>query len=1149
VPTRPVRRHAAWLFVLWTAALFFEAAVARAQQAPAGAGREQQGFESADAGMLARGLSELAELEGKPIRAIEVETVGKRWKSKPSIRSVVLGEPLTARAARRAVRELLDSGAFAQARAEARPLDDGVLLRLVAVPRRIVASVRVTGSVIDQTRLLNAAELSQGGEVTEPMLREINTRILQLHRRYGYDDAVVKIDLRNTDDPKAVLVTIDIEPGEQRTISRRVFVIEPKLDRIVGDRKNDYAVEAGDPIDEDALLEADNELAEELRAAGFLDAGVKHRLVRRGENTFLYVYLETGPLFRFFFHGNVHYDGDDLEEALGLESANVDASAEALAERVRDFYRKRGYLDVRVEVNEESVEGGAVRDVRFVVIEGRVVRVTKRLFPCLPANAPEGLSAEDLSDELDAFLEDELPDMPLFHQVEEVVVDRMMSSSGGGARADPRRLSPSRTYVPDVYQRAIEHLEKVLHARGYLNASIGPVGVVRAECDPAARGGRCQPLALPRYRPPQCRRDGFELPIAEPPLPAAFSCTPDPTRSIHCAPNITMHIPVQLGPQTMLYDVVVDGNSQVSSPELLYLLRMSGFARPASLDRNDDRAEVFERLRDEAEERDEVPFDLGAPFSNVGLDAARQHLIDLYRDLGYAYATVRTNVDLSPDRTRARARLIINEHEPVVISGYEVRGALRTDHDLILRRLALCSDLAACKPEQKRYQQFLVRQSEEQIATLGTFSSVSIGLEDPEIPEKHKRVIITVVEQRSQYIEPRVGFSTGEGFRVGFEYGHRNILDQAIGLTVRLEFSYLPEFLILDDDVRQNYEEFTVSERLERRNSGSLRFPDVGLGPRVDIVIDGIDVRDNQRDFGLTRDALIPTLNWRPLRTVTNQLSLSAEVNDVTLFNAEDIQDAINKNRALANLLRVPEGRTVAFAERLGVTWDRRDNPLAATSGTFLSMGVEHVTALPLEPLSPEQEEQRQASLPDGCTAPERISSEFLKLTARTAGYIRLTDAGMAIAISVAAGYNLQLTCWSQTYPDRLFYLGGVNTVRGFQLDAMVPEDLAEKVLAGELDIDEVGVRGGNLFVNPRAELRIPITDVLSLGIFLDTGNVWTSVDSLDEITDLFKLRYTSGAGLRLATPIGPVALDYGVKLVRREWEEVGALHFSIGLF
>src|SRR4030095_14394932 len=130
---------------------------------------------------------------------------------------------------------------------------------------------------------------------------------------------------------------------------------------------------------------------------------------------------------------------------------------------------------------------------------------------------------------------------------------------------------------------------------------------------------------------------------------------------------------------------------------------------------------------------------------------------------------------------------------------------------------------------------------------------------------------------------------------------------------------------------------------------------------------------------------------------------------------------------------------------------------------------------------------------PAGCPAPDAVSSEFLRFTGRTAGYIRLTDAGMAIAVSIAAGYNLQLTCWSQTYPDRLFYLGGVNTVRGFQLDEMVPADLAQKLLEGEINIADIAVRGGNLSINPRAELRIPLTDVFSIGVFLDTGNLWTS--------------------------------------------------------
>ena len=44
-------------------------------------------------------------------------------------------------------------------------------------------------------------------------------------------------------------------------------------------------------------------------------------------------------------------------------------------------------------------------------------------------------------------------------------------------------------------------------------------------------------------------------------------------------------------------------------------------------------------------------------------------------------------------------------------------------------------------------------------------------------------------------------------------------------------------------------------------------------------------------------------------------------------------------------------------------------------------------------------------------------------------------------------------------------------------------------------------------------------------------------------------LRYALGAGLRIGTPIGPLAFDYGFNLIRRPWEDVGAFHFSIGLF
>jgi outer membrane translocation and assembly module TamA len=75
--------------------------------------------------------------------------------------------------------------------------------------------------------------------------------------------------------------------------------------------------------------------------------------------------------------------------------------------------------------------------------------------------------------------------------------------------------------------------------------------------------------------------------------------------------------------------------------------------------------------------------------------------------------------------------------------------------------------------------------------------------------------------------------------------------------------------------------------------------------------------------------------------------------------------------------------------------------------------------------------------------------------------------------------------------------------------------------------------------------------------LFLDTGNVWTDPDKIDPL----KLRYAAGSGLRIATPVGPLVFDYGFNLERvldeldpgrprkRFWEDLGAFHFSIGLF
>jgi outer membrane protein assembly factor BamA len=362
-----------------------------------------------------------------------------------------------------------------------------------------------------------------------------------------------------------------------------------------------------------------------------------------------------------------------------------------------------------------------------------------------------------------------------------------------------------------------------------------------------------------------------------------------------------------------------------------------------------------------------------------------------------------------------------------------------------------------------------------------------------------------------------------------------------VQLTLRLQFGYLPDAFIQDDTVTKNFDKLSVSERLERRNTASIVFPDIGLGPLFRLGLDGVDVRDNERDFGLGKDAAIATLTYRPARSFYVQLGASLERNDVTIFGQQTINAYLIQNadqpgiQDLARLLRFPDGLTFAAAQRLSVTWDRRDNALGATRGTFLTGAVEHVHSYPDQP---------NTNTP---------TSDFLRFTGTAAGYVRLTDRGLALAFSIRGGRTKQLfdPQHSQTYPDRLFFLGGVDSLRGFLQDSLVPEDIAQQVLAGTVPIQNVVLRGGNVFINPRLELRVPVADIWEGGLFVDSGNVW----SVPKNFDPFVLRYTAGAGIRITTPIGPLAFDYGVNLSRafkispRYWEDWGNFHFSIGLF
>ncbi len=560
----------------------------------------------------------LGSLLGRSITRVEVIPVGGRWEERPTPRFVRAGDTLTSELARRAMLELTDTGRFANVSAEAESDGSGVVLRLKVVPRRLVASIRINGGVLDAEETLRAARVRTGSELTAAELAGIARRVQELYVRRGHPAAAVRIDALDTDDPLRVVLLLDVVAGEPRRVDRRRFLVwpSPKVDGLT-DALATYAVADRDRADEDEIAAADRELEKTLRVRGWHRATVSHQLRLVGARTELAVDIKAGPLVRLKFEGIQRFDSSQIERTLELED-NDDRSPSTLAERIEKFYVARGFLDVEVSFTERGAADAPIHDLVFKVREHQQIRTVGREYPCLTGSR----GARDVGSEVDSFLSEELPGADILSSVDPRVVDRLFGPQGTtGARPVPFEPNPWMTFVPEVYERAMKHVQDLYRSEGYLSATVGPAQLLRRRCDPHSPPGRCVPLG-PRRRPKSaCSYDEIGLPLEEPPTDAALACTPDPRKGVSCEPDAVLHVPVKLGPRTYLYDVGFEGN----------------------------KAFVEKRLADVAE------LELGKPASQVELDKARRRLLDAYAEEGFAFAEVDAALELSPDRTRARA--------------------------------------------------------------------------------------------------------------------------------------------------------------------------------------------------------------------------------------------------------------------------------------------------------------------------------------------------------------------------------------------------------------------------------------------------------------------------------------------------------------
>ncbi len=137
----------------------------------------------------------------------------------------------------------------------------------------------------------------------------------------------------------------------------------------------------------------------------------------------------------------------------------------------------------------------------------------------------------------------------------------------------------------------------------------------------------------------------------------------------------------------------------------------------------------------------------------------------------------------------------------------------------------------------------------------------------------------------------------------------------------------------------------------------------------------------------------------------------------------------------------------------------------------------------------------------------------------------RVTFAGLARIGQVIPYANSDLVP-----EDQLFYLGGIQSVRGFDENLLRVDSEGKPV-------------GGETAVMGSLEARIDLGMNLELATFFDVGSVQDTL--VDGGSDGF--RPSVGFGLRYITPIGPIGLLYGHKLDSEPGESSGRVYFSIG--
>lgn len=525
------------------------------------------------------------------------------------------------------------------------------------------------------------------------------------------------------------------------------------------------------------------------------------------------------------------------------------------------------------------------------------------------------------------------------------------------------------------------------------------------------------------------------------------------------------------------------------------------------------------RLISDGAARDRFDIEAGDPFSRQKIEAGINLLENFYLDNGKPYV-VFSDTTVFQEDSLISVRLRIDEGNTVYIRDITYSGLDLVKSFLLRREL-----------EVKRgtiYSRSRLEASQRNIYSTGLFKSVSYHLQPINADATVVQLNWKVVEKKPLWLGLRfgVGFEDAQArgnlttFDLTAETGHRNLFGTArsVSLQVTPSFFYGRE----------------VNEQ------SPLRFSN----PKNEIAFTFVEPWVlNTRTPGVLKISYSderPPVSIRPLTSFSGSFNLTSNYKDEWGFTAgasvERVRIADNgtvtvQDPGLGRLENLNPGEDIIYSLRYNPIIDRRDNVLNPQRGYLTEA---RNTLL--------YSSSRLQIVANGTLTDTTATNVIYKSTFTWNRYQRApiyrswvlaTRVRGSALINLGTNNDIRLIP-----PTERYYLGGASTIRGYPEQGIGRQDVLETSGGEQLAVPV----GGKYVLLLNAELRIPLFWLFYGETFIDAGNLWESFSDFKDPG----LKVSSGLGLALLTPFGPIRFDYGVKWFPEDGENLGEFHIGI---